>query len=59
MFYDINKYNLRGLYPGLAVDKNKKIYLSMLAHESSTGPGRNNGPLVMKYVADNWKVHDN
>ena len=59
VFYDINKYNLRGLYPGLAVDKNKKIYLSMLAHESSTGPGRNNGPLVMKYVADNWKVHDN
>lgn len=56
VFYERNNYYLRGLYPTLALDKNGKIYLSMLAQESSTGSGKNNGPLVMKYVADNWTV---
>ena len=31
----------------------------MLAQEGNGGPNRYNGPLVMKYVADNWKIHDN
>ena len=58
VFYERNKYYLRGLYPVLAFDKNGKLYLSMLAQESSTGSGKNNGPIVMKYVADNWKIQD-
>ena len=58
VFYEHNKYYLRGLYPTLAFDNSGKLYLSMLARESSTGSGKNNGPLVMKYVADNWTIKD-
>ncbi len=28
----------------------------MLARENAGGANRNNGPLVMKYVADNWEI---
>ena len=58
VFYGQNNYYLRGLYPTFAFDKSGKLYLSMLAQESSSGPGKNNGPLVMKYVADNWTIKD-
>lgn len=59
VFFKANGYYLRGSNPVLAVDGNGKIYLSMLARENAGGDNRNNGPLVMKYVADNWDVHDN
>ena len=58
-FYNDNGYYLRGSSPTLAIDGNGKVYVSMLARENAGGANRNNGPLVMKYVADNWKVHDN
>ncbi len=52
-------YYLRGARPNLAVSSTGEIYLSMRALEAvssatSTGRGVNNGPLVMKYLADNW-----
>lgn len=56
VFYEDNGYYLRGLTPELAFDKNGKLYLSMLAHENAGGANNNNGPLVMKYVADNWEI---
>ena len=59
VFYNIRGYYLRGLAPSLVFDKEGALYVSMLAQESSGGPKRNNGPLVMKYVADNWNIHDN
>ena len=58
VFYNRNKYYLRGLAPTLAFDNGGKLYLSMLAQESSTGSKNNNGPLVMKYVADNRTIKD-
>lgn len=57
VFYDDNKYYLRGSCPMLAVDGSGKIYLSMLARENAGGNKLYNGPLVMKYVADNWEIH--
>ena len=59
VFYTLRGYYLRGIAPSLVFDNEGKLYVSMLAQEGSGGPKRNNGPLVMKYVADNWKVHDN
>lgn len=53
-----NNYYLRGSSPILAIDGEGKIYLSMLAWESAHGDRtKNNGPLVMKYVADNWEIN--
>ena len=57
VFYNSNKYYLRGSSPTIVTSSKGKVYISMLAR--STGSGKNNGPLVMKYVADNWDVHDN
>ena len=55
VFYEDRGYYLRGASPVL-LENNGKVYVSMLARTSSGGPSKNNGPLVMKYVADNWKV---
>jgi len=53
-----NNYYLRGYGPQLAIDGSGKIYLSMLGREAgSEKPNKYNGPIVMKYVADNWEVH--
>ena len=57
VFYNKKKYYLRGSSPVLAADKSGKVYISMLARENAGGSGKNNGPLVMKYVADNWEIH--
>ena len=59
VFYKKRGYYLRGLAPSLVLDNEGIPHVSMLAQESSGGPDRNKGPLIMKYVADNWKVHDN
>ena len=56
VFYDSKGYFLRGWGPMLDIDGSGKIYLSMLARENAGGASRNNGPLVMKYVADNWEI---
>ncbi len=58
-FYKANKYYLRGYSPMLATDNNGSIYVSMSTLESAydeTHTVKNNGPLVMKYVADNWEI---
>ena len=57
VFYNINNYYLRGWSPTLGVDGSGKIYVSMLARENAAKTTHNNnGPLVMKYVADNWEI---
>ena len=56
VFNDQKGYYLRGSCPMLAVDNSGKVYVSMLARENAGGANRNNGPLVMKYVADNWEI---
>lgn len=58
-FHEKNKYYLRGSNPQLAIDGAGKVHLSMLARENAHGTSTtNNGPLVMKYVADNWEIHE-
>lgn len=58
-FKEAKEYYLRGWNPKLAVDGAGKVHLSMLAREQSHGTStKNNGPLVMKYVADNWEIHE-
>ena len=47
----------RGMYPTLQTSNNS-LYLLMLSRNNNDESGKNNGPLVMKYVADNWKVHE-
>ena len=56
VFNEKKGYYLRGSSPMLAVDNSGKVYVSMLARENAGGANRNNGPLVMKYVADNWEI---
>lgn len=59
VFYNMNKYYLRGSSPTIATSSNGKVYVSMLARETaygSTHTVKNNGPLVMKYVADTWEI---
>ena len=56
VFYASKGYFLRGWGPMLDIDGSGKVYLSMLARENAGGANRNNGPLVMKYVADNWEI---
>ena len=56
VFYKSKGYFLRGWGPMLDIDGSGKVYLSMLARENVGGASRNNGPLVMKYVADNWEI---
>lgn len=60
VFYNKNKYYLRGSHPTIATNSVGKVYVSMLARETaydaSTHTAKNNGPLVMKYVADNWEI---
>ena len=56
VFYNSNKYYLRGSSPTIATSSNGKVYASMLARETAGGANRNNGPLVMKYVADTWEI---
>jgi hypothetical protein len=59
VFYNKNKYYLRGSCPTIATNSNGKVYVSMLARETAYGEShtaKNNGPLVMKYVADNWEI---
>ncbi len=59
VFYNKNKYYLRGSSPTIATTSNGKVYVSMLARETAYGDthtAKNNGPLVMKYVADNWEI---
>lgn len=56
VFYESNNYYLRGSSPQLAFDDAGRLYISMLGRESgSSKPNRNNGPIVMKYVAENWE----
>lgn len=55
-FYTANKYYLRGSSPMLAIDNDGKVFLSMLARATSD-KSNNNGPIVMKYVADSWEIH--
>lgn len=57
-FHNDHGYYLRGYSPVLGVSSDNKLYLSMLAWENAGGSGRNYGPIVMKYVADNWTVKD-
>lgn len=55
----MNKYYLRGSSPTIATSSNGKVYVSMLARETAYGEThtvKNNGPLVMKYVADTWEI---
>ncbi len=59
VFYNMNKYYLRGSSPTIATSSNGKVYVSMLARETaygSTHTVKNNGPLVMKYMADTWEI---
>ena len=56
VFYETNNYYLRGWGPMLDIDDSDKVYVSMLARENAGGAGNNNGPLVMKFVADNWEI---
>ena len=59
VFYNKNKYYLRGSTPTVATSSNGKVYVSMTAREAayeSSHNAKNNGPLVMKYVADNWEI---
>lgn len=59
VFYNKNKYYLRGSSPTIATSSDGKVYVSMLARETAYGEthtAKNNGPLVMKYVADNWEI---
>ena len=60
VFYNKNKYYLRGSHPTIATSNDGKVFVSMLARETayndSTHTAKNNGPLVMKYVADNWEI---
>ncbi len=59
VFYNMNKYYLRGSSPTIATSSNGTVYVSMLARETaygSTHTVKNNGPLVMKYVADTWEI---
>ncbi|WP_141099791.1 hypothetical protein [Fibrobacter sp. UWH3] len=56
VFQKKNNYYLRGSSPLLAFDGAGKLFLSMLARENgSSKPNKYNGPLVMKYVAENWE----
>lgn len=57
-FINTHGYYLRGYDPILSISSDGKVYLSMLAWENAGGAGRNYGPIVMKYVADNWTVKD-
>ena len=58
-FYNANKYYLRGSSPML-VSNGNDLYVSMhaleAAYNATTHTAKNNGPLVMKYVADNWEI---
>lgn len=56
VFYNANNYYLRGSNPNLAIDNDGKVFLSMLGRASAT-ISNNNGPILMKYVADNWEIH--
>ena len=57
VFYNVNGYYLRGWSPTVATDSEGKVYVSMLARENAAKTTHNNnGPLVMKYVADNWEI---
>ncbi len=55
-FYSAKGYFLRGSIPTLALDNDGKVYISMLGRASSEA-SNNNGPIIMKYVADNWEIH--
>lgn len=56
VFYNRRSYYLRGSNPMLAIDNDGKVILSMLGR--ATGDkSNNNGPILMKYVADNWEIH--
>lgn len=55
-FYNKKKYYLRGSVPDIAVSDEGKVYISMLGWAAS-GNSNNFGPIIMKYVADTWKVH--
>lgn len=56
-FYDKNGYYLRGYAPELTLDDSGKLYLSMLGRASGAAANtKYNGPIIMKYAADNWKV---
>ncbi|MCQ2060096.1 MAG: hypothetical protein MJY47_00725 [Fibrobacter sp.] len=57
-FINTHGYYLRGYDPTLSISSDGKVYLSMLAWENAGGSGKNYGPIVMKYVADNWTVKD-
>ncbi len=57
VFYNNNGYYLRGSNPMLAVNSDGKVFLSMLARENAGGSTKNNGPMLMKFVADTWEIH--
>lgn len=56
-FYNNNNYYLRGSLPDITISNDEKVYISMLAWENAGGNDKYFGPIVMKYVADNWTVH--
>lgn len=65
-FYSKNNYWIRGYHPSLTISTDGTVYVSMLAKETFIAPeegeeehggsGKNFGPIIMKYVADSWKV---
>lgn len=56
-FFNKNKYYLRGFAPVLQLDDSGKLHLSILGTANGSSTSKNNGPIVMKYVADNWKIN--
>lgn len=56
-FYDKNGYYLRGYAPELTFNDSGILYLSMLGRASGAAANNKyNGPIIMKYAADNWNV---
>lgn len=68
-FYETKGYYLRGSSPTLSMDSEGNIYVVMLTrvqkmykypddldNTEQVGNDDNNGPMVMKYIANNWKV---
>lgn len=58
VFAEDNGYSLSGMAPQLAFDNGGKLHVSMYAKATGTGANtKYTGPMVMKYVADNWTIN--
>ena len=60
LFVMSKKYYLRGHQPSIAITSNGDVFIAMRALEqpasaSTVLRNKNNGPLVMKYLGDNWE----